>query len=658
MCGIAGIVNLTPAEPVREQTLRQMLALIRHRGPDEFGLYLDTQAGLASARLSIVDLQGGQQPITNEDRSLWIVFNGEIYNHPELRRELQVKGHYFTTRTDTEVILHLYEEDGPDCLQRLNGQFAIAIWDARRKTLFLARDRVGIRPLYYTLVNNTLIFASEIKAILADPRVQARIDPEALTQVFTCWSTLSPKSIFRSIVSVPPGCCLLATRGQTVIQPYWRLSFPPRDPPPAKSLVDALEEFRTLLVNATQIRLRADVPVAAYLSGGLDSSLLTAIIRQYTDTPLDAFSIVFEDASFDERTFQEEMAAFLRVNRQVVEARNRDIGRVFPQVIWHTEIPVMRTSPAPMFLLSRLVQEHGYKVVVTGEGADEILAGYNIFKEARVRRFWARQPDSVLRPLLLYRLYPYLAGLSATGRDYLTGFFRPGLTDVTAADYSHAVRWRNMTRLHRFFSADIRQAARPLCPDYPPSFASWHPLSQAQYLEMTIFMSQYLLSSQGDRMGMAHSVEGRFPFLDHRLIEFCNHLPPDLKLHGLTEKYLLRQLGRQFLPRAIFNRPKKPYRAPIAGAFFHPNAPDYVLDLLSPRQVRTAGLFNPVAVERLVKKVGRGIPLGETDEMALVGILSSQLVYRLFVADFRPPPPLPETAAVKVCRGAEKPVQV
>jgi asparagine synthase (glutamine-hydrolysing) len=656
MCGIAGIVNLTCCEPILEERLRQMAAMIRHRGPDQFGIYLDERVGLANARLKIIDLEGGQQPIANEDETLWIVFNGEIFNYVELRLKLQALGHCFATNADTEVVLHSYEEYGLECLEQLNGQFAFAIWDTRTQALFLARDRVGIRPLFYTLVKGALIFGSEIKAILADPRVQVEIDPIALSQVFTFWSALTPRTIFRDIVELPPAHYLLAGREGLTIASYWQLSFPGQQTAEDKRAIeDYVDEFRSLLVDATQIRLRADVPVGAYLSGGLDSSTIAAIVRGYTGNHLSTFSIAFDDPNFDESGYQQKMADYLGTQHYVVRATYEDIGRIFPEVIWHTETPILRTAPAPMFLLSKLVQQNDFKVVLTGEGADEFLAGYDIFKEAKVRRFWAKRPESSLRPLLLKRLYPDIADLAGSGHAYLISFFGQGLTDVEAANYSHAIRWRTTSRTHRFFADEFQQAmdkagdqdGHAIC--YPPDFDRWGPLQKAQYLEITTFLSPYLLSSQGDRMGMAHAVEGRFPFLDYRLIEFCNKLPAHLKLRGLDEKYLLKRVARAWLPAEIRQRPKRPYRAPIHRSFFNEATPEYVRDLLSPRTVATFGLFRPGAVSQLVRKIEDGRRLGETDDMALAGILSSQLVYKQFVSDFKMPPPLTARDDVKVC---------
>ncbi|MCR4405889.1 MAG: asparagine synthase (glutamine-hydrolyzing) [Anaerolineae bacterium] len=656
MCGIVGIYNLKNQVPIEVPTLKSMLAAIRHRGPDEFGIYTDAQIGLGNARLSIIDLSTGSQPIANEDETLWIVFNGEIFNYVELRPELEARGHHFRTASDTEVIVHLYEELGPDCLQHFIGQFAIAIWDKRRRELFLARDRLGIRPLYYTMANGALIFGSEIKALLSTGQVRAEIDPVSLDQIFTFWSTLTPRTIFREVYEIPPGYYALARDGQFTVHRYWSLNFPPAGEEDTRPEAEVTAELRELLVDATRIRLRADVPVGAYLSGGLDSSTITALIRHYTNNYLKTFSIAFSDPDFDERQYQERMSNFLHTDHSRVECTHADIGRVFPEVIWHTETPILRTSPAPMFLLSQLVRENNIKVVLTGEGADEFLGGYNIFKEAKVRRFWARQPESKLRAMLLCRLYPYVPQLSAGGA-YTEAFFRQGLTDTTNPVYSHQIRWRNTARLKRLLSTGVRVATAGYDPvdefaaTLDGHFAGWSGLAQAQYIEVSIFMSEYLLSSQGDRMLAAHSVEGRFPFLDHRVIEFCSRIPPHLKIRGLNEKYILKKSVSDLLPADVCQRPKRPYRAPIHRSFFPADGVlPYVEELLSSEAVAAAGYFDPQAVVRLAKKCRQGTLISESDDMALAGVLSTQLVHRLFVEDFAVPPGN-DLYPLKLCTG-------
>jgi asparagine synthase (glutamine-hydrolysing) len=650
--------NLRSKRPVAELDMREMLAMIRHRGPDEFGIYIDGPVGLGNARLSIIDLSGGQQPIPNEDGTLWIVFNGEIFNYIELRPELEARGHKFTTTSDTEVLLHAYEEYGPECLNKLNGQFAFAVWNAVDQSLFLARDRLGVRPVFYTFADGDLIFGSEIKALFADNRVSREMDPAVLDQVFTFWSPLAPKTAFKNIFELPPGHYLTARAGQTKIEQFWQLNFPAAPNPPQKSVDEYLEELTSLLVDAAKIRLRADVPVGAYLSGGLDSSIIASIIRNFTSNRLDTFSIAFNDAQFDESVFQRQMAKFLGTEHQVVQATHADIARVFPEVIYHTEVPLTRTSPAPMFLLSKLVRDAGFKVVLTGEGADEFLAGYDIFKEAKIRRFWAQQPNSKFRQTLFQRIYPDIADLSKNNASFLAAFFGDNITQVDKPEYSHAVRWRNNRRSCRFFSNEVKQAATQsldelLREQLHPKFKDWEPLARAQYLEVKIFLSQYLLSSQGDRMAMANAVEGRYPFLDFRMVEFCNRLPAKLKMRGLTEKYLLKKLGRKWLPPEIWKRPKRPYRAPIHRSFFDKAAPEYVREMLAPDQIKKTGFFNPTAVAQLVQKATQGGAIGETDDMALVGIISTQLLHHHFVSSFKKSEPLSARDRVKVRMGKE-----
>ena len=628
MCGITGILNLTDPHLTSQETLLSMLAAIQHRGPDGFGIYRDPWIGLGSARLSIIDLSGGDQPISNEDGKLWIVFNGEIFNYVELRPELEKHGHRFSTNSDTEVILHLYEEYGPSCLQKLNGQFALAIWDEQTQSLLLARDRVGVRPLFYTVVGDQLIFGSEIKSILANPAVHPVLDPQVLAEVFTYWSPLPPHTIFKGIVELPPAHYLLVKDGQMRLERFWSLDF--SQDPALRSDKEYLEAFEELLIDATRIRLRADVPVGAYLSGGLDSSTTTALIRAYTTNHLDTFSIRFSDVHFDESRYQGLMAGQPGTDHHEVFCDYSDIARVFPEVIWHTETPILRTAPAPMFLLSGLVRERKYKVVLTGEGADEFLGGYDIFKEMKVRRFWARQPDSELRPRLFFKLYPDINRMSASGA-FLLGFFRRGLLDTNSPFYSHTVRWTNTARARRFLLDGGEAGTLPESLPIPAGFSTWPELCQAQYWEIVTFLSPYLLSSQGDRMAMAHSVEGRYPFLDYRVVEFCNRLPTHLKMPGISEKYILKQLGKKYLPAEIWQRVKRPYRAPIQRSFFYPSPPEYVKELLSEPALRQSGFFKPQAVRGLVEKASSSLELSEVEDMALVGILSTQLVNQLFI---------------------------
>jgi asparagine synthase (glutamine-hydrolysing) len=640
MCGIAGIYNFD-GSGASQDLVRRMIGVLRHRGPDANGYHVDGPIGLGHARLSIVDLAGGHQPMCNEDGSLWITFNGEIFNHVELRQELIARGHQFATRCDTEVILHLFEDKGEDCVRYLNGQWAFAIWDANNRTLFLSRDRMGVRPIFYTATPNCFVFASEIKSLFTHPSVTREIDPQGLNDVFTFWSTLAPRTTFKDVLELPPGHSAWIRGGKITISNYWDVEFPAADESSSRSEQDYADELLTLLVDSTRIRLRSDVPVGAYLSGGLDSTITTALIRKFTDTPLRTFSVAFTNPEFDERSYQQEAVQRLNTDHQQVCCSEEDIGRVFPQVVWHMEKPVLRTAPAPMFLLAQLVRQSGYKVVLTGEGADEMFGGYDIYKEAKIRRFWMAQADSRLRPILLRKLYPYLPNLQAQPDAYLKAFF--GVRPETAGSpfFSHQPRWDVTSRTKSMFSAEMKEQIRQYTPydelesQLPAAFRSWDWLGQAQYLEARMLLPGYILSSQGDRVAMAHSVEGRYPFLDHRVVNFASKLPARLKLKVLNEKYLLKKAAAEFIPDSIRKRSKQPYRAPEGQCFFTSAASGWVEETLSPRNIKRHGIFDAQAVERLIVKFRQGQAIGIKDNMAMVGVVSTQLMADQFLSELR-----------------------
>ena len=643
MCGIAGILNFKGPEDKRE-LLTRMVNLMHHRGPDASGLFLDGPVGLGHARLSIIDLSSsGIQPIHNEDRTVWIVFNGEIFNYPDLRVDLEAKRHRFYTQTDTEVLVHLYEEKGADLFHSLNGQFAIAIWDAKSQSLLLGRDRVGIRPLFYHHKNGRLAFASEIKALFADPAIERQIDPQSLSDVFTCWAPLGERTSFKNIFQLMPGHYATITNKGMKTQSYWRPEFRSENGQP-RNLSDWAEELNALLLDASRIRLRADVPVGAYLSGGIDSTYISALVKQNFNNRLSTFSVSFSDKRFDESAFQNIAVRSLNTEHRDIHCSERDIGELFPKIIWHTETPIIRTAPTPLFMLSRLVRESDFKVVLTGEGADEIFAGYNIFKEDKIRRFWARQPQSKSRPRLLEKLYPYIfSEANQRSRQFIEGFFKKNLLQTDSPVYSHLLRWQNTSQLKSFFNDDFKVAedsidgfVKRFSDGLPGNFMKWSPLSRAQYIEVNIFLSNYLLSSQGDRMAMANSIEGRFPYLDHRVIEFACSLPDQLRLRSLDEKFLLKQVARRVIPKEVVDRAKQPYRAPISRCFFGDRSLDYVDTLLSEEQIRASGYFDAQKVSRLVGKCRsrQGMLLSERENMALVAILSTQLLDQQFIKQF------------------------
>ncbi|MGH9160545.1 MAG: asparagine synthase (glutamine-hydrolyzing) [Vicinamibacteraceae bacterium] len=644
MCGIAGIATFRDdLPPSSTEQLVEMASMLRHRGPDELGIYRDESVGLGHARLSIIDLATGQQPLSNEDGTLWVVFNGEIFNYIELRDELRQLGHQFRTRSDTEVIVHAYEAWGARAFERFNGQWAIALWDSRDRALVLARDPFGVRPLYVCEHRGRLYFASEVKAIFAaDRTIPRELDPLGIEQVLTFWTTIAPQTVFRGISELEPGVTRIYRRGSATtswaVEPQYPVSGGGEF---SGSRDDAVEAVRGALERATELRmLRADVPVGSYLSGGLDSSLVAALGLRAKGEKFCTFSLRFEDTEYDETRYQRLMARHLGSDHREVLVSRGDIARLFPDVIEHTERPILRTAPAPLYFLSKLARDAGIKVVLTGEGADELFAGYDLFREAKVRRFWARQPESTRRPRLLERLYPYLSRSPVSQRALAQQFFGQDLQGWRDAGFGHDVRWRATRALGRLLSAEQQAATagcdvrRDLLADLPDDFPRWSSLAQDQYLEIRTLLSGYILSSQGDRMLMAHSVEGRFPFLDRDVAALADSLPPSYKLRVLDEKHVLKLVARGLVPDEILARPKQPYRSPDALSFIGPRPPDWIEEVASERALAEAGVFSPRAARQLLAKCcarGAARQFSNADNMAIVGMLSTQILYSRFV---------------------------
>lgn len=639
MCGFAGFVGEICTSDGPQHLLSSMADAIAHRGPDGRGTYSTSDVGLAHVRLSIVGLGDGHQPMATEDGNFVIAFNGEIFNYVELREDLEARGCRFRTGSDTEVLLQLYAHEGDACLARLNGDFSFAIWDQRQRRMLIARDRMGVRPLFYAQHQGAIYFASEAKALLAVPGIEAQLDPLALDQIFTLWAPIAPRTIFKGIFELEPGAALVIEDGRVRTRHYWQLTYPDAaELRPQVGDRQQEEELRALLLDATRLRMRADVPVGSYLSGGLDSSLIVALAAPMAPAGLNTFSVTFDSVEHDEGMFQRQVAAALNTHHRSIACGSSAIAQAFPDVVRFAERPVLRTAPAPLFQLSALVRESGMKVVLTGEGADEVFAGYDIFREARVRRFCARQPRSRIRPHLFRKLYPYLPGLKQQTPEYLAAFFGAGKDNAGDPLFSHRPRFRSTASAKIFYSDDLKadlagyDAAEDLASCLPSEFSRWHPLHQGQYLEARFLLPGYILSSQGDRMAMAHGIEGRFPFLDHRVVEFASRLHPDAKLRGLQEKHILRRVARNLLPEAVVHRPKQPYRAPDSSSFFNPE-PAYVRELLDGQAVAAGGLFNSAAVARLRQKCQAQPVSGFRDNAAFVGILSTQLWLDSFSKD-------------------------
>jgi asparagine synthase (glutamine-hydrolysing) len=633
MCGFAGYAGEGFGPERAPSLLSAMADAIAHRGPDGRGIWTAPGIGLSHVRLSIVGLDDGQQPMTSADGRYTIAFNGEIFNYVELRDELKARGAVFRTGSDTEALLQLYAYDGEHCLDKLNGDFAFALWDAAEQRLILARDRMGVRPLFYTEHKGTLYFASEVKALLTVPGIEAELDPFALDQIFTLWAPIAPRTAFRDIFELEPAQMLVRQGGSNRLKSYWSLDFPDAGERHPADDKQQTEELRALLTDAVRLRMRADVPVGSYLSGGLDSSLISALAAPMAPNGLNTFSVTFDSAEHDESSFQREVAAALGTRHHTVASSPDAIAAAFPDIIRFTERPILRTAPAPLYRLAGLVRENGMKVVLTGEGADEVFAGYDIFREAKVRRFCARQPGSRMRPHLFRKLYPYLPGLKQQSPEYLAAFFGAGGVDPSDPLFSHRPRMKSTAAAKIFYSDDLRQtlgsydAAEELAARLPERFTRWHPLHQAQYLETRLLLPGYILSSQGDRMAMAHGIEGRFPFLDHRLVEFAARLSPDTKLKGLREKHILREAAKGLLPDSVTERQKQPYRAPDSRSFTGPDRIEqpYVAEMLSEDSLADNGLFNAAAVSKLHGKCRRQEVAGFRDNAAFVGILSTQL---------------------------------
>lgn len=653
MCGICGVVALDGPLNLPEQTPERMIGVMRHRGPDEFGAWRDRTVFLGHARLSIIDLKQGQQPMASIRGRYRIIFNGEIFNYPELTEELQALGHTFRTSSDTEVIINAYKEWGTHCVDHFNGQFAFALYDRNKRQVFLARDRFGIRPLFITEHQGQLLFASEIKSLRAYPGLELELEPTAMAEIFRHWTPIGSGTAFKGVSQLPPGHVAVigdesfGTAGPAPwpaglgVHRYWHPSFLPAAED--HRFVSRAEEksyagqVREALVKAATLRLRADVPVGAYLSGGLDSSATAAIIHKFTDHHLKTFSVGFENPDFDETRWQREMAAHIGTDHRTITTGNDDIASRLHDVTWLAEAPILRTAPAPLHALSSLARREGFKVVLTGEGADEVFAGYNIFREAKVRHFWSREPGSRSRSALLTRLYPYLA---QSPPEFLRKFYGVGLDDPGDPLFSHGPRWSNTTTLAAFLGEEAQGehsaggAVERLLGSLPRDFVDWGGVARAQYLEMTTFMANYLLCSQGDRMLMGHSVEGRFPFLDHEVAELAGRIPASIKLQSLNEKSILKQGVADLLPSRILKRAKQPYRAPDGSALQGRLGRQLVADFLKDDLAPGWDLWEPRRIAALVRKWEAGKLVSVRDNMSLIGVLTGRLLQHDFGPGF------------------------
>jgi asparagine synthase (glutamine-hydrolysing) len=610
-----------------------MLSCLQHRGPDGYGTYVTPQVGLGHVRLSIIDVAEGHQPFVLGKHAL--SYNGEVFNYLEIREELRTLGETFRTNSDTEVLLKALLRWGLEALPKLNGQFAFLFWDGERRQLFAGRDRYGVRPLYFRKHAGALWFSSELKAYDAIPGLTRELCPTGVVEHGLFWNTLGTRTVYRDIECVEAGTCLVFDAdGNQRTHRYHQLGDTPPDRP-VTDFEEAKEGLRQRLTQAVSLRLRSDVPVGAYLSGGIDSSVTALLTDRLRTDRFKTFSIAFSDAAFDESSYQAVMAERLKTDRFTLTVGYKDIENHFEQAIWHGERPVFRTAPVPLLLLAEHVRASGIRVVLTGEGADEILWGYDAFKELKLLKFWAKHPTSNLRPQLIRTLYPHLAHYRDGKQFGLMRMFYEGFLN----SYDNVLLGLNL-RVHnnRILVNYLRSEVRPKVDDafltdritaiLPKDWERWSLLQRNQYLEMRTLLQGYLLSSQADRMSLAHGIEGRYPFLDPTVVEWVFHLPDKLKLPLLSQKHLLREAYRSELPESIVDRPKQPYQAPDLKAFF----PDGKLGELGRNHLNRAaldgvGLFEPKMVERFLSKFEQGVPdqVGYRDNMIFCFLLSTQL---------------------------------
>jgi asparagine synthase (glutamine-hydrolysing) len=644
MCGIAGIVDLVGRRPVPEGVLSAMAGALIHRGPDEEGFLERLGLGLASRRLSIVGLEDGRQPITNEDRTVAVVFNGELFDYPELRAELEGRGHRFATHCDTEVIPHLWEEEQEAMLERLRGQFALALWDQGRQRLILARDRFGICPLYWTRQRTAsgewLLFASEIKGLLASGLLEARPDPRGINQAFTFFALPGPATCFAGVQALLPGHSLriqfgqVGERAQVSERTYWEIDFPDRgaeDSGPDKTRL--VDDFEAVLLRAVERRLRADVPVVSYLSGGVDSSQVVAMAGKVRGQPIPTFTIHIKDPRLDETREAAWVARHVGADPVVVGCGAADVLAIYPQLIGAAEGPVIDTACAALLMLAREVHARGYKVALTGEGADEWLAGYPWYKTHKL--------------FSAVDIIPGLPLSQLTRRAYLR------LTGAPTFPWSYARQVQQMLGGHhawldiyglmsmnklRFYGEDLRAhlVGRNPYEDLGLNLdrlQRWHPLNQSLYLGIRIMLPGLLLNAKGDRVAMHSSVETRYPFLDEEVFAFLARLHPRWKLRGFRDKYLLRLVAERWLPREIAWRRKAMFRAPLDGFYLEP-MPAFVEQLLSTESLRKTGYFEPDSVQHWLRAC-RGMRPRSMQrvsvEMGLVGVIATQLWHHTFI---------------------------
>jgi len=626
MCGICGVYNVRSGEPVSQELVEQMTRLIAHRGPDDSGVYLDGKVGLGVVRLSIIDLSGGHQPMSNETGDIWIVFNGEIWNYKTLRKELIEKGHHFRTNSDTETIIHAYEEYGVDCIARLHGMFGLAIWDSPRGRLLLARDRVGKKPLYYTRVDGNLIFASEIKALLCHPQVKREADVQALADFLSVRYVPAPATLFANIYKVLPGHWLLCENGTLHEECYWDFTFGKTERLPVEEYIRGIRQH---IDQAVEERLMADVPLGAMLSGGVDSSIITGTMSQLMTEPVKTFSVGFDvpESQYNELPYARLVSQHFGTEHHELVLKCSDLTDYWPLLTWHRDEPVSEPSDLGVYLISKLARQH-VKVVLSGEGGDELFAGYPKYLVDWLARYYHLLPapirNQVITPLL----------------DRLPYGMRKVKMAARALSQPTLERWMNWFgvfngQLKNHLLSESTRASIDM--DSSRAFLRWlegnpqrDDLSSMLYLDTKIWLPDNLLM-KGDKMTMAASLEARIPLLDYKLIEYAASIPSDIKVKRFQAKYLLKRAYADFLPGPILTRKKIGFNVPI-GTWFREGQRNLISQLLLSEQARSRGFLNDAFVARIL----RDHLDGRTQYANQLFILASlELWFRIFIDNSR-----------------------
>lgn len=624
MCGVCGIYEYKSHQPVDRQILAAMLCVLHHRGPDDDGLFFDGDLALGMRRLSIIDVDGGKQPIGNEDGSVITVFNGEIYNYPSLREDLDSRGHKLLTASDTEVIVHLYEDFGDECVQHLRGMFGFAIWDARKRRLLLARDRLGIKPLYYTQAGGRLIFGSEIKAILQHPSVEVRLNVEGLNRFLSLKYVPAPQTMFEGIHALPPGCVLVCDAHGMQIRRYWDLSFANHQSGHVREEAYA-EQLEALLRESVKLHLISDVPFGAFLSGGVDSSTIVALMSQYLSRPVRTYSVGFDGCGeqFSELPYARLVAKKFQTDHHEVLIRPAHLIEFAEKVAWHLDQPLAEHATLANYMVAELASRD-VKMVLTGEGGDELFAGYARYAGERMAPFFGRIPK-IARSMAL-----------AAGA-HLPGLRRQKLALYALSQGTEAARFANWFPLYNsemklaLLSEDLRESfggcgADSVFEEHLRRTNATEPLNRMLYVDTKLWLPDLLLA-RGDKTSMAVSLEARVPLLDHKLVEFAASLPPRMKLKGLARKYLLKKVSSRWLPPEIIHRKKQGFPMPVS-LWLRNEARTFVRDVLSPSVLRRRGLFNPAFVEKLIQHHERGF----ADHGSLLwGLISVELWQRVFM---------------------------